>query len=129
MLLSIYPLALIPFIIVIFVKDILHKKEGIMVWHRDSFGLLVQRFFFTLLIMSSILTFIECIDTDKSEELKSCFIHTGIPLIFVLVFVAIKVICLRSQRIFLWSGFTICLIVQFIVLKSVNVELLVDIAS
>lgn len=66
-----------------------------MVWHRDSFGLLLQRLLFTVIIMSSILTFKECIDTDDSDELKQCFVHTGIPLIFVLVFVAIKVICLR----------------------------------
>ena len=67
-----------------------------MVWHRDSFGLLLQRLLFTVIIMSSILTFKECIDTDDSDELKQCFVHTGIPLIFVLVFVAIKVICLRQ---------------------------------
>ena len=67
-----------------------------MVWHRDSFGLLLQRLLFTVIIMSSILTFKECIDTDDSDELKKCFVHTGIPLIFVLVFVAIKVICLRQ---------------------------------
>lgn len=63
-----------------------------MSWHRDSFGILLQRFFFALLIMSSILTLKNCINTDKSAVMKECFVHTGIPLIFVLVIVAIKVI-------------------------------------
>lgn len=79
--------------------------------------------------MSSILTFKHCYDTDVSSELKKCFEHTGIPLIFVLVFVSIKVLCLKQQRIFLWSGFTVCLIAQLIVFKAANVQLLVDIAS
>ena len=110
LLLTIYPLILIPFIIWILVKDILIKKEGLMVWHRNSFGVLLQRFFFTLIIMSSVLTFMNCIDTSDPIELRQCFVHTGIPLVFIVVFVFIKVLCLREQRMILWTGFILSLI-------------------
>lgn len=59
-----------------------------MVWHRNSMGMLLQRFFFTLIIFSSILTFMGCVD---NEDLQECVEHTCIPLIFVLVIVTLKV--------------------------------------
>ena len=111
LLLTIYPLIAIPFIIWILVKDILIKKEGLMVWHRNSLGVLLQRFFFTLIIMSSVLTFTNCIDTPEDAiELRQCFVHTGIPLVFVVVFVFMKVLCLREQRMILWTGFILSMI-------------------
>lgn len=61
LLLSIYPIVLIPFIIYWLVKDIIVKKEGLMVWHRNSIGILIQRFFFALVIMLSTLTFKNCV--------------------------------------------------------------------
>ena len=60
-----------------------------MVWHRNSLGALIQRFFFSLIIMSSILTFEGCVaDIDHVRE---CLVKTGIPLIFVLFIVTLKV--------------------------------------
>ena len=142
LLLSIYPWVLIPFIILVFIKDILVsscqllqlslsaksyldvmlqvKREGLMVWHRDSIGVLIQRFFFSIIIMSSILTFNGCYQDDA----KQCIIKTGAPLIIVLLFVFIKVACLRQQQIYLWSGFILCLIAQFIVVSAVGSEIL-----
>ena len=67
-----------------------------MAWHRDSLGLLVQRFFFSIIIMSSLVTFKRCSDTHSSDGLKECFYSTGTPLIVVLVFVTLKVVCLRQ---------------------------------
>ena len=62
-----------------------------MVWHRNSIGILFQRFFFALLLFSSILTFMGCVDSGSSEELKKCLEHTCIPMIFVLIIVFLKV--------------------------------------
>ena len=78
-----------------------------MVWHRNSVGILAQRFFFTLIIFSSILTFMGCVDAASSDELKVCMEHTCIPLIFVLIIVSIKVSHLASPNFLLmfliWS--------------------------
>ena len=93
-----------------------------MVWHRNSLGVLLQRFFFTLIIMSSVLTFMNCVDTPDSDELRQCFVHTGIPLVFVLVFVFMKVLCLREQRLILWTGFILTLIAQLLTLRYVDSE-------
>lgn len=60
-----------------------------MVWHRDSMGVLIQRFFFSLIIMSSMWTFIKC--ADDTDHRKECLVKTEIPLIFILVIVTIKV--------------------------------------
>lgn len=71
-----------------------HKKEGLMVWHRNSIGNLIQRLFFSLIMMSSILTFKNCIDdVQVAEDLKQCLIDSGIPLIIVLFIVTLKVSC------------------------------------
>ena len=62
-----------------------------MVWHRNSIGILVQRFFFTLLLFASVLTFMGCVDSESSEDLKICLERTCIPMIFVLIIVSLKV--------------------------------------
>ena len=65
-----------------------------MVWHRNSIGNLIQRLFFSLIMMSSILTFKNCIDdVHVAEDLKQCLIDSGIPLIIVLFIVTLKVSC------------------------------------
>jgi len=65
-----------------------------MVWHRNSIGNLIQRLFFSIIMMSSILTFKNCIgDVHVAEDLKQCLVDTGIPLIFVLFIVTLKVSC------------------------------------
>ena len=70
-----------------------------MVWHRNSIGILSQRFFFCLLIMISIVTFYDCIDAENSDDFKDCVVNTGIPLIFVLFFVTLKVSFLSSNPV------------------------------
>ena len=63
-----------------------------MVWHRNSIGVLFQRFFFTLLMFSSIMVLSNCGDSvETSDDLRECLVHTGIPLVFVLFIVALKV--------------------------------------
>ena len=61
-----------------------------MVWHRNSIGVLIQRFFFTLILMTSIIVFQGCID-DPSTEFQTCIKKTSVPLIFVLIIVTFKV--------------------------------------
>ena len=61
-----------------------------MVWHRNSIGILIQRFFFSLVIMLSILTFKNCVG-DSEEDLSTCLVHTGIPLVVILSIVTLKV--------------------------------------
>ena len=60
-----------------------------MVWHRNSLGALIQRFFFSLIIMSSILTYEGC--AADTNHVRECLVKTGIPLIFVLFIVTLKV--------------------------------------
>ena len=63
-----------------------------MVWHRNSIGVLFQRFFFTLLMFSSIIVLSNCADgVETSDDLRECLVHTGIPLVFVLFVVSLKV--------------------------------------
>ena len=63
-----------------------------MVWHRNSIGVLFQRFFFTLLMFSSIMVLSNCGDgVQTSDDLRECLVHTGIPLVFVLFIVMLKV--------------------------------------
>ena len=63
-----------------------------MVWHRNSIGVLFQRFFFTLLMFSSIMVLSNCADgVETSDDLRECLVHTGIPLVFVLFIVSLKV--------------------------------------
>ena len=63
-----------------------------MVWHRNSIGVLFQRFFFTLLMFSSIMVLSNCAEgVETSDDLRECLVHTGIPLVFVLFIVSLKV--------------------------------------
>ena len=39
-----------------------------MVWHRDSIGILIQRFFFSLIMMVSIVVFGGCVDDPDLEN-------------------------------------------------------------
>jgi len=59
-----------------------------MVWHRDSIGILVQRFFFSLIMMVSIVVLGGCAD---DPDLTNCIERTAVPLIFILVIVTLKV--------------------------------------
>ena len=63
-----------------------------MAWHRDSFGILLQRFLFALILMSSVLTFRNCVETaSQGEEMKDCVVHTCIPFVFIIFIVTLKV--------------------------------------
>ena len=66
-----------------------------MVWHRNSIGILVQRYFFSLIIMSSVIVFEDC---AGQGDLKHCIIRTSVPLILVLVIVALKVSIAQLNR-------------------------------
>lgn len=67
LLLVIYPIILIPLVFVIMCIDISYKREGILAWHRDSFGTLFQRFILSLLIMTCVVIFVNCSNyEDKS---------------------------------------------------------------
>mmetsp|Transcript_41737 Transcript_41737/g.54968 ORF Transcript_41737/g.54968 Transcript_41737/m.54968 type:complete len:146 (-) Transcript_41737:1584-2021(-) len=61
-LLTLYPIVSILIIIPVALYDILKiKEEGLMVWHRDSLGVLIQRLFFSVIILLSMLTFNGCV--------------------------------------------------------------------
>ena len=75
-----------------------------MVWHRNSIGVLFQRFFFTLLMFSSIMVLSNCADdVDTSDDLRECLVHTAIPLVFVLFVVSLKVSIFFSVTVGLLS--------------------------
>jgi hypothetical protein len=67
------------------------------VWHRNSVYDLIQRFFFSLIIMSSILVFTRCIEDEG--ELTHCITRTSVPLILVLVIVTLKVSITSINRL------------------------------
>lgn len=120
MLLLIYPLVLIPIVAVLMIRDIQVKSEGFLVWHRDSIGLLLQRFCFCSLMVISMAIFTRCADTTTLGS-GTCIGKSLIPLVFPLICVLFKVFCLRSQRMLLWGGFLVCLMAQIIVLYIANV--------
>jgi hypothetical protein len=120
LLLMIYPLVLIPMVIVFMIRDIQVKSEGFLAWHRDSIGLLLQRFLFCFLMLLSVIIFENCEDTNSVPG--NCIGVSLIPLIFPLICGALKVLCLKSQRMLLWGGFVICLLAQIILLSIVNVQ-------
>lgn len=55
-----YPIVLIPIIIWLLCKDIAVKGEGVLTWHRDSLGILMQRLFICILILTCIVIFENC---------------------------------------------------------------------
>lgn len=114
-----YPLILIPIVIVLMIRDIQVKSEGFLAWHRDSIGLLIQRFCFCLLMLISVSIFVKCSDNTRTGS-GSCIRPSLVPLVFPLICVIFKVFCLKSQRMLLWGGFVVCLIAQIIVLSVVN---------
>ena len=70
-----------------------------MVWHRNSIGLLVQRFFFALIMMSSLLTLQGCAGPADSTDWGDCLVKTCIPMILVLFIVTLKVSKLKIDRL------------------------------
>ena len=95
LLLLIYPLILIPVVITLMIRDIQVKSEGFLAWHRDSIGLLVQRFCFSSLMVISMSIFISCADNTPLGS-GSCIGKSLIPLVLPLICVLFKVFCLRS---------------------------------
>lgn len=93
-----------------------------MAWHRDSIGILIQRFFFTLLIFISVLVFNGCVDDSTQDDLQVCFRKTSIPLAVSIIIIFLKIFCLKKQRILLWGGFLVCVIAQLMVLCFVDGE-------
>ena len=96
-----------------------------MVWHRNSIGVLFQRFFFTLLMFSSIMVLSNCADgVETSDDLRECLVHTGIPLVFVLFIVTLKVSIFFSVTVGLLSVYLLTFeIFLFLTLKEFNKKL------
>ena len=96
-----------------------------MVWHRNSIGVLFQRFFFTLLMFSSIMVLSNCADgVETSDDLRECLVHTGIPLVFVLFVVSLKVSIFFSVTVRLLSVYLLTFeIFLFLTLKEFNKKL------
>lgn len=96
-----------------------------MVWHRNSIGVLFQRFFFTLLMFSSIMVLSNCADgVETSDDLRECLVHTGIPLVFVLFVVSLKVSILFCVTVGLLSVYLLTFeIFLFLTLKEFNKKL------
>ena len=96
-----------------------------MVWHRNSIGVLFQRFFFTLLMFSSIMVLSNCADgVETSDDLRECLVHTGIPLVFVLFVVSLKVSIFFSVTVGLLSVYLLTFeIFLFLTLKEFNKKL------
>ena len=96
-----------------------------MVWHRNSIGVLFQRFFFTLLMFSSIMVLSNCADgVETSDDLRECLVHTGIPLVFVLFVVSLKVSIFFSVTVSLLSVYLLTFeIFLFLTLKEFNKKL------
>ena len=51
---------MIPVVMFLMCKDIAVKQEGILTWHRDSFGELLQRFILCVLVLVAIVIFENC---------------------------------------------------------------------
>ena len=96
-----------------------------MVWHRNSIGVLFQRFFFSLLMFSSIMVLSNCADgVETSDDLRECLVHTGIPLVFVLFVVSLKVSIFYSVTVGLLSVYLLTFeIFLFLTLKEFNKKL------
>lgn len=91
------------------VLDIKVKQEGLLAWHRDSLGILTQRFMLCIMCAAGIWIFEKC-EADSNKDAGDCITKSLIPLIVPLLCVICKVVCLKSQRIVLWSSFVICVI-------------------
>jgi len=120
LLLVIYPIVIIPFVLVTICQDLAIKGEGVLCWHRDSLGELLQRFILCILILACIIIFENCI--DNHAENGQCIGRSLIPLTLPFCCVLCKVICLRSQRMFLMGGFVVCALAQMLVMFVVNFQ-------
>ena len=58
--------------------------------------------------------------SDVEGGFQTCVWHSSIPIAVSIFLILLKVICLRNQRIVLWSGFCLCLVAQIIVLIAVK---------
>ena len=66
------------------------KREGLMVWHRNSIGILVQRLLFTIFFLISVCVFWANMG-DEDVELGETILKTSIPLTCVVLVVCLKV--------------------------------------
>ena len=91
-----YPILLIPLIALAMIKDIKAKNEGYLNWHLHSFVILIQRGFFSILMLACFLWFDNC-DQDNNQNIAKCINDSLLFLLIPLVFcVFIKVLCFRS---------------------------------
>lgn len=101
-----YSVILPPLIFWLLWKDLKVKRESFSTWHLDSCGLLAQRLIFSLLCLISILSLSGCV--EKSTNTKLCIRHALIPIMIPILFVCLKVLLLKSQRMVMWGGFILC---------------------
>lgn len=101
------------------VIDIKKKSEGVLVWHRDSLGDLIQRWFMCLLLIIAFGVFDHC---GRSDVFTACVGKSLIPLFFPILCITCKVSCLQNQRMVFWIGFLVCLTTQLILLEVLNVR-------
>jgi hypothetical protein len=73
LLLSIYPLIIIPLVITCIAKDLIKKHEGFLTWHRNSVGDLVSRFTFGMFFMISVVVVKNC---SSGEDKLLCIRHS-----------------------------------------------------
>ena len=115
-----YSVILPPLIFWLLWKDLKVKRENFSTWHLDSCGLLAQRLIFSLLCLISILSLSGCV--EKSTNTKLCIRHALIPIMIPILFVCLKVLLLKSQRMVMWGGFILCALAQMILLFVINAK-------
>jgi hypothetical protein len=57
-----YTIVLVPIMLVIIIRDLIRKQEGVLCWHRDSIGELVSRFVLCVLLFVFALMLEDCVD-------------------------------------------------------------------
>jgi hypothetical protein len=95
LLLVIYPIIVIPIVIVLMIRDLLVKQEGVLTWHRDSFGILLQRFVISVLMMAVLVIYRNCANNSLIPD-GTCISRSLIPLTIPFTCVLCKVVCLKS---------------------------------
>jgi hypothetical protein len=93
LLLSIYPLIIIPLVIVCIAKDLIKKHEGFLTWHRNSVGDLLSRFTFAIFFMISVVVVKNCSSNDQTLE---CIKHSMISQVVVSACITLKIVCLHN---------------------------------
>lgn len=60
-----------------------------------------------------------CVDSLAFDEMRNCIRQSLVPMVVTYLVIFLKIVCLRGQRVLLWSAFLGCLITQMWILKHV----------